>query len=174
MYRPAFAAFAAAAALALAAPARAQDPAAPDDIPDAAELGPLPSPDEIMEMAPALDRMAGALLRMDVGPLLDAADPLAASPDYGRPGRTLGAIARRRDPDFERRLRSGIYEGGDRLGRMSAGLAAAAPVLAEQAHQLRHSLREAMRAYREAYRTAPAPAPAPRRDDGAFGLPDGD
>jgi hypothetical protein len=71
----------------------------------------VPSGREIEEMAPALDRMTGALLDVDVGGIIDAADPYARRPGYGRSGRTLGALARRRDPYFDARLRASIYGG---------------------------------------------------------------
>ena len=59
----------------------------------------------------------------------------------------------------------------DKLGRMSAALSAAAPVLAQQAQQLRQSLHQVVRAYRDAYRgTAPR---APDRGTPG-GIPDDD
>ena len=45
-------------------------------------------------MAPTLDRMMGVLLNVDVGPLIDAADPYRRRPGYGRPGRTIGVTRR--------------------------------------------------------------------------------
>jgi hypothetical protein len=75
--------------------------------------------------APAIDRATGAMLDLDVGPLLDAADP------YGRRGRhrTLRDIAGRDDPRFERRLRASIYGTAAGLDRMVDALAAAEPAL---------------------------------------------
>ena len=127
-----------AAATALAAPAPAfaqpsEDPLA-DDI-----VGAIPPAEEVEAMAPALDRTVGALLEVDVGPIIDAADPWRRHPGYGRPGRTLGALGRRDDPYFEERLRGSIYGATADIGRMMGAFAAAAPALAR-------SLREAERA----------------------------
>lgn len=163
----------------IAVPAAAQPPAPPppaqDAVPDDGGLGPLPSRRQIEEMAPALDRMTGAMLDTDIGPILDAADPLRRGRHYGQPGRTIGRMASRNDPDFEQRLHASIYGGADKLGRMSAALSAAAPVLAQQAQQLRQSLHQAMRAWRDAYRGA-TPAPAPHAPDHGTpgGIPDDD
>ena len=149
-----------------AVPAAAQPPA-----PDDEALGPLPSQRQIEEMAPAIDRMVGAMLDTDIGPLLDSADPLRRSRHYGQPGRTVGAMAGRDDPYFEQRVHESIYGGADKLGRMSAALSAAAPVLAQQAQQLRQALHQVVRAYRDAYRgTAPR---APDRGTPG-GIPDDD
>jgi hypothetical protein len=87
----------------------------------------LPSGVEIEAMAPALDRMTGALLDVEVGPLLDAVDPYARRPGYGRPGRTLGRLAERDDPYFEQRLRGSIYGTTAEIGRMMDAFAVAAP-----------------------------------------------
>lgn len=105
----AFAAFA-------AAPATAQTPAA-DKLRGAAEM--------VEEAAPVIDRTTGALLDLDVGPIIDAADP------YGPRGRhrTLREIAGRGDPNFERRLRASIYESAGRLSRAMEAFAAAEPAL---------------------------------------------
>jgi hypothetical protein len=136
---------------------------------------PLPDSRRIQEMAPALDRMVDALLATDIGPILDAADPLGRGHHYGAPGRTLGAMARRDDPDFDRRVHASIYGGAEKLGRMSDALAAAAPVLAEQAHQLRHSLREIMHAWREGWRAGGAGGAGAVGDAaGPGGIPDDD
>ncbi|HVQ09882.1 MAG TPA: hypothetical protein VMS43_15755 [Allosphingosinicella sp.] len=81
---------------------------------------------EVIERtAPAIDRATGAMLDLDVGPLLDAADP------YGRRGRhrTLRDIAGRDDPRFERRLRASIYGTAAGLSRTIDAFAAAEPAL---------------------------------------------
>ncbi|MBX3561086.1 MAG: hypothetical protein KF780_04665 [Sphingomonas sp.] len=106
----------------------------PADDEDSARL--LPSSRDVAAMAPAIDRMVGVLLDVDVGPIVDAADPYARHPGYGLPGRSLGALGRSRDPDFDRRWRGALYGGTARLGAMMDSLAAAAPAL-------RRSLREA-------------------------------
>ena len=87
-------------------------------------------------MAPALDRLLGALLTVDVGPIIDAADPYRRRPDYGRPGRTLGALGSRDDPYFEDRLRSSIYGTTADIGRMMGAFAAAAPALARSLREI--------------------------------------
>ena len=76
-----------------AIPAAAQPPATPpqadQSAPDDGGLGPLPSRRQIEEMAPAIDRMVGAMLDTDIGPLLDSADPMHRGRHYGQPGRTV-------------------------------------------------------------------------------------
>ena len=109
-----------------------------------------PAPGTTLD-APAIDRMADALLHTDVGPILDAADPMGRDSDHGAPGRTVGAMASRHDAYFEQRVHAAIYRGADRLARTSAALAAAAPAIAHSMHELRRSLREAERAWRDAY-----------------------
>jgi hypothetical protein len=126
----------AAAAAAATAPALGQP--APDPLEDEIVRA-IPPQEEVEAMAPALDGMVGALLNVDVGPILDAADPYRRRPGYGRPGRTLGELGRRDDPYFEDRLRSSIYGATSDMSRMMGAFAAAAPGLA-------HSVREMERA----------------------------
>ena len=84
-------------------------------------------------------------------------------------------MVRRDDPDFDRRVHASIYGGAEKLGRMSDALAAAAPVLADQAHQLRHSLREIMHAWREGWRAGGAGGTGAVGDAaGPGGIPDDD
>src|SRR5688500_13113596 len=80
-----------AAAAALAAPALAKEPASAEQIEDQIVRA-IPEPEQIEAMAPALDRLLGAFLTLDIGPIIDAADPNRRGQDYGRPGRTLGAL----------------------------------------------------------------------------------
>ena len=103
--------------LCLAAPASAQDRRAADSLRGAAEM--------VEETAPVIDRATGAMLDLDVGPLLDAANP------YGPRGRhrTLRQIAGRGDPRFEGRLRASIYGTAAGLSRMIDAFAAAEPAL---------------------------------------------
>ncbi|MEA3014227.1 MAG: hypothetical protein QOD42_2772 [Sphingomonadales bacterium] len=105
--------------------------------------------------APAIDRATGALLDVDVGPLLDAADP------YGPRGRhrTLRDIAGRDDPRFERRLRASIYGTADGLNRMIDAFAAAEPALRRSVHDMEDAIEGAVDS---------SLAPGPRR------LPPGD
>ena len=78
-----------AAAAAFAAPAFAQPPAYDDRIEDEIQRA-IPPAEQVEAMAPTLDRMMGVLLNVDVGPLIDAADPYRRRADHGRRGRTLG------------------------------------------------------------------------------------
>jgi hypothetical protein len=102
--------FFAAAAFGLALPAAA--PAQP------------PRGADIEAMAPAIDRATDALLDLDVGPLIDAADPYRRRPVRHR---TLRQIAREDDPYFEQRLRGQIYGSAAGMARMMDAFAAAEP-----------------------------------------------
>lgn len=115
----------------------------------------VPSGAEIEAMAPALDRMTGALLEIDVGGIVDAADPYSRRRGYGQPGRTLGAMARRRDPHFDARLRASIYGGAAQAGRMMDAFAAAMPALRRSLDEARTAIGAAIDDY---HRGAP-PAP---------------
>jgi hypothetical protein len=130
---------AAAAAALFAAPSTAQDRAA-DSVRGAA--------DAIEQAAPAIDRAADAMLDLDVGPMLDAADP------YGPRGRhrTLREIAGRNDPGFERRMHRSIYATTAGLARMMDAIAAAEP-------GMRRSLHEMERAIGTAIESVPHPLP---------------
>lgn len=108
----------------------------------------VPSGAEIEAMAPAIDRLTGALLDVDVGGFIDAADPYARRPGYGRPGRTVGAMARRRDPAFDARLRASIYGGSAQAARMMDAFAAAMPALRQSLDQARVAIGTAMEDYR--------------------------
>ena len=90
--------------------------------------------------APAIDRATGAMLDLDVGPLLDAADP------YGPRGRhrTLREIAGRDDPRFERRLRGSIYGTADGLARMIDAFAAAEPALRRSVRDMEDAIEGAV------------------------------
>ena len=148
---------ASAAAMLLAGPAAAQPRERPIE-------RALPSGAEVEAMAPALDRMTGALLDVEVGPLLDAVDPYARRPGYGRPGRTLGRLAGRDDPWFEQRLRGSIYGTTAEIGRMMDAFAAAAPALERSLLELEAGIRAAADDYR---RRRPAP-PLPWFDDDPY------
>ena len=99
----------------------------------------LPPPAQVEAMAPTLDAAFAALLGIDVGPMLDAADPDRRHPEHGRPGRTLREVGRRDNPHFEQRLRGSIRGATADTARMMGALAATAPALV-------HSLREMERA----------------------------
>ncbi len=124
----------------LAAPAAAQGPGRPDITRN------LPRSDEIEAMAPMLDRSVDVMLDLDVGPLIDAADPFARHRGYGRPGRTLGALGRHDDPYFEQRLRASIYGGTARMGQMMDAFAAAAPAMQRSLEQFERGIADALRA----------------------------
>lgn len=109
----------------------------------------VPSGAEIRSMAPALDRLTDALLDVDVGGIVDAADPYARRPGYGRPGRTVGALARRRDPAFDARLHDSIYGGAARAARMMDAFAAAMPALRRSLDQARAGIAAAVDEYHQ-------------------------
>jgi hypothetical protein len=124
----------------LAAPALAQpvDPLE-EDIRRA-----LPPPDRIEAMAPALDAALGAMLVIDVGPLLDAADPYQRHPGYGRPGRTLGELGRRDDPRFEERLHGSVHGAATEMARMMGAFERMAPALARVLREMEEAMESAM------------------------------
>ena len=175
-----------AAAAALAIPAAAQAPAAPPP-PDPIEeaiVGSIPEPEQIEAMAPALDRMVGALLDVDVGPIMDATDPYRRHAGFGRRGRTLGALGSRDDPYFEQRLRSSIYRSSVDMARMTGAFAAAAPSLARSLREVQAAFGAAIDDYHRRagdapYRDRPYAdgpdrddrpyADEPDRDDGPYG-----
>ena len=132
------------AGLALAASPALAQPADPieDDI-----QGALPPPEQIEAMAPALDRALGALLEVDVGPIIDAADPNRRRADHGRPGRTLGALGRRDDPYFEDRLRASVHGATADTARMMAAFAAMTPALARSLRELERAVEGAIDTY---------------------------
>ena len=136
----------AAASTAFAGPSFAQGPAPADPLEEEIVRA-IPQPEQIEAMAPALDRILGALLTVDVGPIVDAADPNRRRPDYGRPGRTLGALGSRDDPYFEDRLRSDLYGATADMGRMMGGFAAAAPSLARAMRTMEAALGAAVDDY---------------------------
>ncbi|HWT12338.1 MAG TPA: hypothetical protein VN231_06265 [Allosphingosinicella sp.] len=136
----------AAAAAALAAPATAQEDGFADPR-DEEIAGALPPAEDIEAMAPALDRSVGALMDVDVGPILDAADPWRRRYGYGRPGRTLGALGRRDDPYFEERIRSSIYGTTAGMARMMGAFSAAAPALARSIREVERAMGAAIDDY---------------------------
>lgn len=118
----------------------------------AAAQPPRPS-DEIEAYAPVLDRTTEALLDVDLGPLLDAIDPYRRHDD-----RTLRDIARRGDPDFDRRMRASIYANTARIGRAADAMAAAAPALRGAVEQVQRDMDAAINA-------PPGPPPGDVDDD---------
>ena len=130
----------------LAAPALAKEPASAGEIEDQIVRA-MPDPEQIEAMAPALDAMLGALMTIDVGPIIDAADPNRRGSDYGRPGRTIGALGSRGDPDFEERIHSSVYSATADMGRMMGAFESAAPALARSLVQMRDALGAAIEDY---------------------------
>jgi hypothetical protein len=120
----------------------------------------LPDPNEVEAMAPVLDRSLGALMSLDVGPILDAADPYGRRPGYGRSGRTLREIGRRDDPYFEERLRGSVYGATADMSRMMGAFAAAAPGLARSVRELERAFGTAIDDYQRRRGDPP-----PYRDD---------
>ena len=109
----------------------------------AAAQAPVPRGQEVAEMAPAIAGAADALLELDVGPLIDAADPWRRHPRAGR--RTLGEIARRDDPYFDRRLRSQIYGTTAAIAGMMDAFAAAEPALRRSMVEMERNIDAAVR-----------------------------
>ena len=135
-----------AAAAALASPAMAKEPPSAREI-ERDIVRAIPEPEQIEAMAPALDRLLGALMTIDVGPIIDAADPDRRGPDYGRPGRTLGALGSRGDPQFEDRMRSSVYRATADMGRMMGAFESAAPAFARSLVQMRDAFGAAIEDY---------------------------
>ena len=107
-------------------------------------------------MGVAMDRMIGALMTIDVGPIMDAVDPQGRNPDYGRPGRTLGEMGRRDDPYFDERVRAGVHGAADGLEQMVGAVATVTP-------QLQRSIEEMSRSIEGAMRNVPPPNRGYRR-----------
>jgi hypothetical protein len=129
--------------LPLAVPASAQRPASPGD--------------KVAAMAPAMDRATGALLDLDIGPILDAADPYHRRPAVRH--RTLRDIARRDDPYFEQRLRGRIYGTTAAMARMADAIAAATPAMRRSLDRMKYEIDAAARDARQ-------PLPPGDADDG--------
>lgn len=141
-----------AASLLLAAPAAAQDDPVYDVELDADIAAEIPSGEEIEAMAPGIDRMTGALLDVDVGPVLEAADPYRRRHWRGR--RTLGDLAGRDDPYFEARLRDSIYGTTAGMAAMMDAFAAATPAVSRSLREAERAIDRAIREsrYRDRYR----------------------
>lgn len=122
--------------------------------------------ERIRDYAPAIDRTAEAMLNLDLGPILDAADP---GRYHGR--HTLRAMAPRDDPNFERRLHATVYGTAARMGAAADAIAAAEPALRRTFYQLQQDIGLAIDAasaapYDDGYDRGPRddddqPAPGP-------------
>jgi hypothetical protein len=131
----------------------------------AAAQPPRPS-ERIQDYAPAVDRAADALLNLDVGPIIDAVDP------YRRHHRrTLREMARRDDPDFERRMHASIYGTAATMGRAADAVAVAEPALRRAFAQFEQDMAAAMAVPPppRRYRDAPPPPPPPGDDEDPWG-----
>jgi hypothetical protein len=136
-----------AAALALAGPASAQQVFTPQM--DDELVRAIPPAEEVEEMGDAMDRVAGALLEVPIGPLVDAID--AADPEgrryrraYPRE-RTLGDLASRDDPYFEDRLRDSIHRVTTDMAVTMDRIAAATPAMRRALGELEVSIDRAIR-----------------------------
>lgn len=104
----------------------------------------LPSPGEVRAMGAMFDNMIGALLTLDIGPIMDAADPMRRNPEYGRRGRTLRDMGERDDPYFEQRMRAGVHGATAGVGQMIGAFATVAPVLQRSLEDFSRSIEGAM------------------------------
>ena len=119
--------------------------------------------EKIQDYAPVIDRSADAMLNLDIGPILDAVDPYRS---HHR--RTLRDMARRDDPDFERRMHATIYGTADRMGRAADAFAAAEPALRRSIDQFQRDMAAALAApppRRGGYPDDRPPPPPPGDDD---------
>lgn len=141
-------------ALLIAAPAFAQPPRAAPPPPPAA--GPLTaaSPEQIGRQ---IDRLADAIMSVDVGPVVDAIDPVARS--RGMPT-SLGSLADRRDPYARARMHQDIAATTAGLNVAVRDAAAVAPILLQTLAQARRQIQAAARDAR-ARAAADMPPPLP-------------
>jgi hypothetical protein len=144
------AASASALALLIVAPAFAQPPGAASP-PPAGALAP-DSPERIGRQ---IDRLADAIMAVDIGPVVDAIDPGARA--RGAPT-SLGNLADRRDPYARARMHAEIEGTSAGLGVAARQAAAAAPILLQTLAQARRQINAAVRdAEAHAYGDAPPP-----------------
>jgi hypothetical protein len=134
-----------AAFLALAGPASAQRVFTPDMDRDLVRA--VPPAEEVEEIGATIDRVAGAVLDVPIGPLVDAID--AADPEAryrrGPRERTLGDMARRDDPYFDDRLHDSIYAVTADMGATMERIAIAAPAMRRALGEMERSIDRAMR-----------------------------
>jgi hypothetical protein len=137
----------AASALALAVPAAAQSPIFHDDL-DSAIVAAIPPAEQVEDIAFAMDRVLGAVLDVDVGPIADALDPYGRHRAYRGGPRTVRDMAGRDDPYFEDRMRHSLYGVTAGMGGMMEALAAVAPVMRRSLAELERNVGDAMREQR--------------------------
>jgi hypothetical protein len=141
-------------ALLIAAPACAQPPGASPPAPSA---GPAirDSPGQIGRR---IDRLAEAIMDVDIGPVVDAIDPGARA--RGTPT-SLGSLADRRDPHARARMRGDIEATSAGLDVAVRQAADAAPILLQALAQARRQIKAAAHDARlRAEGDAPPPAEA--------------
>lgn len=131
--------------LALAVPAAAQPYA--DPYPDGPEPGAgiaraLPSPGQAEAMGRVMGDVMGALMDVDVGPLVDAVDPGGR---HHRRERTLGEMAGRGDPYYRERMDRSIDALSLGMGEMAVRMRVLAPALERTLADLGDSIRSATR-----------------------------
>ena len=148
----------AAAALAIAAPAAAQQPApeargnaatqpAPSVDPRDEEIRRnMPSQAEMKEMGEIAARGMEAMMDVPIGPLREAVEGRKLSPRERK--ETLGDHARRDDPQFKERMR-------DQIGLATVALGALAEQMTVMGPVLRRTLEDVTRRMEDAARAAP-------------------
>lgn len=132
------------AALAIAGPASAEPVFTPEMDKDIARA--IPPAEEVEAAAETVDAVAGAVLDVPIGPLVDAierADPYRRGGRRGPHERTVGDLARRDDPYFEERLRESIY-------RVTADMAVTMQQVALAAPEMRRALADIERSVERA------------------------
>ncbi|HEX5183517.1 MAG TPA: hypothetical protein VFW19_10240 [Allosphingosinicella sp.] len=153
MRHPFIAAGASALALLIAAPAFAQPPRAAAPPPP----GPV-NPDSPGQIGRRIDRLAEAIMDVDIGPVVDAIDPGARA--RGTPT-SLGGLADRRDPHARARMHGDIAAASAGLDVAMRQAADAAPVLLQALAQARRQIKAAAR---DARMRAEGDAPPPAGD----------
>lgn len=126
---------ASAAALA-SAPAAAADPGIGETIQDAQRI--LNDPRNEKLMTSVMSAMSEALLDLPVGGIKAAAEGRAATPE--EKGLTVRDVARRGDPNFEAKFRTGMAKSAPVLRQSMKALSASLPALAESFEELGRSM----------------------------------
>jgi hypothetical protein len=151
------------AALALAAPAVAQQPVASatgyddayeaeadrgydDYVTDDRGEAPVLDGRDVAEMGQTMDRLVGAVMDLPIGGIVAAVDPEGRSAH--RRNETVRDMATRGDPEAEARIRGGIHASTAGIGAMSEALAQMMPVFRRSMEEMERSMDRAMRAYR--------------------------
>ena len=138
----------ASAAFALAAPALAAPP--PGQAPHDRWVRDMPQPDEIEQAERAMDRALDALMDIRVGPLEDAVPGRRLAPE--RRNETLGDLARRDDPYFDRKVHGSLHEMTEAMNQLTDKMAVMAPVIEREVADMKQHLREAKRELKRSWR----------------------